>query len=67
MGFVNYFLPFLWIFAFVALVYAGFLYVTSAANEENADKAKNIMIYVVLWVVLVFMSYSIVSLFFNII
>lgn len=64
--YVDYFMPFLWIFAFVALVYAWFLYVTSAANEENADKAKNIIIYVATWVILVFLSYSIVSLLFNV-
>lgn len=64
--YVDFFMPYLWVFWFIALVYAGFLYVTSAANEENTDKAKNIIIYVILWIILVFLSYSIVSLFFNI-
>ena len=65
MWYVGFFLPFAGLFAFVALIYAGFLYVTSAANEENAEKAKNIVIYVWIWMLLIFLSYSIVALFIN--
>ena len=65
MWYVAFFLPFAGLFAFVALIYAGFLYVTSAANEENAEKAKNIVIYVWVWILLIFLSYSIVALFIN--
>ena len=65
LAYISFFMPFLSIFAFVSLVYAGFLYVTSSANEENAEKAKKIVGYVGLGIILVFLSYSIVSLFIN--
>ena len=66
MWYTSFFLPYAWIFAFVALIYAWFLYITSAANEENAEKAKKIVGFVALWIVLITLSYSLVSLFINI-
>ena len=66
MWFLAYFLPFAWLFAFMALVYAWFLYVTSATNDKNAETAKDIVIYVAIWILLIFLSYSIVAVFINI-
>lgn len=66
MWYTSFFLPYAGLFAFLALVYSGFLYVTSPINEEWAKKAKDILRYVVIWIILIFLSYSIVALFINI-
>lgn len=66
MWYTSFFLPYAGLFAFLALVYAGFLYVTSPINEDWAKKAKTILNWVILWIILIFLSYSIVALFINI-
>lgn len=61
LGWVNFSLPFAGLFAFVGIVYAGFLYVVNFANEEMANKAKNIIFLCVLGLVVIFSAYAIVS------
>lgn len=61
--FINFALPFLALGAFVGFVYAGFLYVTAYGNDEQVTKAKKIMIYVAIGLVVVIISYSVVRLF----
>lgn len=61
--YVNFALPLLTLAAFVGFVYAGFLYVTAYGSEEQTGKAKNVMIYAVIGLILVILSYSIVQLF----
>jgi len=59
--YVNFALPYLTLAAFLAFVYAGILYVTAYGNDENLEKAKKIMIYAVIGLILIIASYSIVS------
>jgi hypothetical protein len=59
--YVDFFMPFLGILSFAWLIYAWFLYVTAWINEENEEKAKNIVKFIMIWVVIVFLSYSITS------
>lgn len=61
--YVNFALPFLALAAFAGFVYAGFLYVTAYGNDEQLQKAKKILIYAVVGLVLVILSFSIVQLF----
>lgn len=61
--FVNFALPFLALGSFVGFVYASFLYVTAFGNDDQVQKAKKVMIYVVVGIVVVILSYSIVTLF----
>lgn len=61
--YVNFALPLLALAAFVGFVYAGFLYVTAYGSEEQTGKAKNVMIYAIIGLVLVILSFSIVQLF----
>jgi hypothetical protein len=61
--YVNFALPLLALAAFAGFVYAGFLYVLSFGNEEGTGKAKKVMLYAVIGLVLVILSYSIVQLF----
>ncbi len=60
--YVNFVLPFLAIAAFLAFIYAGILYVTAYGNDEQTGKAKKVIIYAVVGLILVILSYSIVQL-----
>lgn len=57
-GMVNYFIGFLGVLATIAFVYAGVLWVLSGGNEESITKAKKIMTYAALGIVVVLLSYS---------
>jgi hypothetical protein len=61
--YVNFALPYLALAAFIGFVYAGFLYVTAYGNEEQIQKSKKILIYAVIGLIVVILSYSIVQLF----
>jgi hypothetical protein len=61
--YVNFALPYLALAAFLGFVYAGFLYVTAYGNDEQTGKAKKVMTYAVIGIVLVILSYSIVQVF----
>ena len=57
----NFFLGFLALIAMLALIYAGFLYVTTLGNEEQAKKAKNIVAWVVIGIIVIFLAYALVN------
>ncbi|MBN2096488.1 hypothetical protein JW752_03775 [Candidatus Peregrinibacteria bacterium] len=61
--YVNFALPYLALAAFLGFIYAGFLYVTAYGSEEQVQKSKKVLIYSVVGLVLVLLSYSIVQLF----
>lgn len=61
LGWVDFALPFAGLFSFVGLVYAGFLYVTAFGNEDQTGKAKNIVIWVSIGLVLIFSAYAITN------
>lgn len=61
--YINFSMPYLALAAFVGFVYAGFLYVTAYGVEEQIQKAKKILIYAVVGLVLVIVSFSIVQFF----
>ena len=58
---VNYFIGFLGFIAVVTFVYAGVLWVVSGGNDEQIQKAKKIMTYSALGLIVVILSYSIVT------
>lgn len=58
---LNFFLGFLGFVMVVMFIYAGVLYVTSAGNEENVGKAKKILLYVVIGLLLIAISYAAVN------
>jgi hypothetical protein len=60
--YVNFILPYLTLAAFLAFIYAGFMYVTAFGKDEQTEKAKKIMTYAVIGIVLVILSYGIVRL-----
>lgn len=59
---VNFSLPYLTLAAFVGYVAAGFLYVTSFGNEEMMGKAKKILIWSTVGLILVILSFAITNL-----
>ncbi|MBN2096489.1 PKD domain-containing protein [Candidatus Peregrinibacteria bacterium] len=58
---VNYFIGFLGFLATLAFVYAGVLWILSGGSEESITKAKKIMTYAALGIVVVILSYSVVG------
>ncbi len=60
---VNFSLPYLTLAAFLGYVAAGFLYVTALGNEEQISKAKNIIIWSSVGLILVILSFAITNLF----
>lgn len=60
---VNFSLPYLALAAFVGYVIAGFLYVTALGDEGQIEKAKNILIWSSIGLLLVILSYAITQLF----
>lgn len=58
---LNYFLGLLGLVATAFLIYAGVLMVTAGGNEEQVTKARKIIVYAVVGIIIVILSYSIVN------
>lgn len=58
---LNYFLGFLGFVATIMVIYGGVLYVTSAGNPENVEKAKKILLYAVVGIVIILLSFAMVN------
>ncbi|MBU1017981.1 pilin [Patescibacteria group bacterium] len=58
---INYFLGLLGLIAVAMLIYAGVLMVTAGGNDEQVGKSKKIMIYAVVGIVIILLSYTIVT------
>ncbi len=60
-GWTNFVLPFISVLAIAALIYAGFLYITGLGNDEQIQKAKKIIIWVVIGIIVILSAYAIVN------
>ena len=58
---INYVISIIAIIAVGMIVYAGFLYITSGGDEKKLGTAKNLILYAVIGLVVVIVSYSIVG------
>lgn len=58
---INYFLGFLGLVAVAFIIYGGVLMVTSAGEEEGVGKAKKIITYAAIGIVIIMLSYTIVT------
>lgn len=58
---LNFFLGFLGFVATIMIIYGGILYVTSAGNEENVQKAKKILLYAIVGIVIILISFALVN------
>ncbi len=66
LGWVKFALSIMGTIAFVAFVWAGFLYITAFANEENAETAKKVMIWTSIGIIIILLSYALVSMLINV-
>jgi len=58
---INYFLGILGLVAVAFLIYAGILMVTAGGKEEEVTKARKIIMYAVIGIVIILLSYTIVT------
>ncbi len=58
---INYFIGITGIFALVAFVYGGFLWLTSRGNTNQIEKGKNTMLWAVIGIATILSSYAIVN------
>jgi hypothetical protein len=58
---LDYALTFLGFVCVVMVIYGGILYVTSAGNDDNAGKAKKILLYCAIGIILILVSYALVN------
>lgn len=59
-GFLIWIVRFAGAFAVIAVIYAGFMYITSAGNSDQAEKAKKNLTWAIIGVILVAFSSFIV-------
>lgn len=57
---LNFFLTFLGILAVIMVVYGGVTYVTSAGNDEAIGNAKKIIMYAVVGLIVILLSFAII-------
>jgi len=58
---INYFLGLLGLIAVAFLIYAGVLMVTAGGNDEQVTKARKVIMYAVIGIVIILLSYTIVG------
>ena len=61
MTIVKYLFGFLGIIAILLMLYAGFIWMTAAGNEEKVSQAKKIMSAAIIGLVIIFISYAIAA------
>ncbi len=61
MNIVQYLLGFLGIIAILIILYGGFTWMTAAGNEEKVGKAKQIISAGIIGLVIIFVSYALVT------
>lgn len=58
---VNFFLTFLGLLAVIMVIYGGFLYVSSGGNDESVNKAKKILLYAAMGIIIIIVSFALVN------
>lgn len=58
---LNYFLTFIGILLVMIIVYAGFNIIVSQGEEEELTKGRTMIVYAIIGVVIIFLSYTIVD------
>ncbi len=60
-NFISWVLGFFGLISVIMIIYGGFRYLTAAGNEENVDKAKDIIRQAVIGMVIVMLSYALMA------
>lgn len=63
---VVYLLGFVTIIAIIYMIYWGIIMMTSAWDEEKVKKTKSIITYVIIWICVIWLAYSIVAWLFDV-
>lgn len=63
---LNFFLLFAGIIAFLYVLYGGFLYLTAGGDDAKVEKARRLIVQVIIGVVIIFLSFSLVSYLLNV-
>lgn len=58
---INYVLGFLGLIAVAMIIYGGVSYVTAAGDQTKVDNAKKVILYAILGLIIVILSYAIVN------
>ena len=58
---INYFLGFLGLLAVIMIIYGGVTYVTSAGNDESVGNAKKIIMYALIGIIVILLSFVVVN------
>lgn len=58
---INWVLLFLGLIATGFLIYGGFMYITSAGNEQNVDKAKKVIMYAAIGIIIIVLAAVLVN------
>lgn len=58
---VNFFLFFLGMVAVIMVIYGGTLYVTAAGNDDQVGKAKNVIMYAVVGILVILISFALIN------
>lgn len=58
---INYFLGFLGLLAVIMIIYGGVTYVTSAGNDEAVGNAKKIIMYALIGIIVILLSFVVVN------
>lgn len=58
---INFFLFFLGLIATIMIIYGGVTYVTGAGEQEKLDSAKKIIMYAIVGIIIVLLSFAIVN------
>ncbi len=59
--FINFFLFFLGLLATAFVIYGGFLYITSQGEDSNVEKAKKILTFAALGILVVLISFALIN------
>lgn len=60
-GLIQYALIFIGAIALIFVIYGGIIYITSGGDAEKTTKARNTLMYAVLGIIIVVLSYAIVT------
>jgi hypothetical protein len=58
---INYFLGFLGLLAVIMVIYGGVTYVTAAGNDEAIGNAKKIIMYALIGIIIILLSFAVVN------
>lgn len=64
-GFLNYFLGFLGLLAVIMLIYAGITFITANGEEDAIKKARSMILWSVVGIVVIMLSFAIVRVVMN--